>query len=189
MPTANDKRYEEGLDRECSPAAMACSLRTCLAFGLKNPRKNVEGKRAPDGTLHIYDLVFDCQGKELRVETELKKEWKTEWSKPVVHPDVNFKWPTMDVPYRKRDKADVHAHLHHIVGGDGKRVFWVWRKTVLSSPVSDKWVRNRGCYEPFFNVELPAPSSMFWEEVNGVWRITHRWDAKGNLTIKDGVKQ
>ena len=182
MPTANDKRYEKELDRQCSDAALAVSLRTCLKFGMKNPRRNREDVY----TGHIYDLVFDYFGNEVRVETELKREWKEDWSRAIVHPDVPYKWDTMDVPYRKRDKGIKHANLHHIIGGDGKRAFWVPRDVVLASPVNDKYCRNRGCEEPFFNIPLPAPSSMFWIEENGEWKISHRWDADGNLKIKNG---
>lgn len=183
MTTANDKAYDKNLDRKCSPAALAVSLRTCTAFGMTKPRKNSEDV----WTGHIYDLVFDYFGKEVRVETELKREWKEDWSRSIADPDVPYRWPTMDVPYRKRDKGILHANWHHIVGGDGKRAFWAPRKVVLSSPVSDKYCRNRQCEEPFFNIPLPSPMTTFWEEVNGVWKITHHWGVDGTLKIRNGV--
>lgn len=94
---------------------------------------------------------------EWRLELEIKKDWGTKWL------EIPFKWPTMDIPYRKRDKAEEHATHHIVIGGDLKRLFIVNRNVVIDSPVTYKKVRNRNWQEePFFNIPLPSPKSAFW---------------------------
>lgn len=185
MPTPNDKVFDKNTANECDPKANYASTQVCLAFGMCDIRENDESVY----TGHIYDLIANYRGKDVRIETELKKDWGPAWSMPNCHPEVPYKWPTMDFPYRKRDKAKVHANFHDVVGRDLRRVFRVPRKVILESPVSEKWVRNRQCMEPFFNVALPAPCSAFWHKVDDNWQIARKWDKDLNLVIKDGVKQ
>lgn len=185
MPRPNDKAFDPEENRICDPIAKRISGEVCAAMGMTNIRENSEGRYRG----HIYDIVAEYQGHTLRIETELKKEWGPKYCVPrQEEPDVPYRWDTMDFPYRKRDKAKVHAHVHDVVSGDQKHVFRVVRPIVLAAPVENKYVRNRCCEEPFFKVALPAPSSTFFEKVDGAWRIARRWDESGKLTIKDGVK-
>lgn len=185
MPIANDKIFDKKEERECDPKAKQATCEVCCRFGMTNFRNNPEGRY----TGHIYDIIAEYHGQDVRIETELKKEWGAGWSWPRKDtPDVPYKWDTMDFPYRKRDKGDVHAHVHDVVGIDMKRLFRVPRRIMLKAPTGEKYVRNRGCMEPFFRLPLPAPCSAFWHKVNGVWVLARKWDSDGNLVFKDGVK-
>ena len=109
-------------------------------------------------------------GKQIRIETEVKADWGTVWTadrwKNRKYP---FPWPTMDFPYRRRNKTLEHCTHHIVVGGDFRRFFIVPRNVVLESPVEEKWCRNRGGSEPFYRVNLPATNSAWFENENGIW--------------------
>lgn len=121
---------------------------------------------------HIYDVSgVTPAGVEIRIEGEVKKDWGTSWTaKDWVGYAWPFNWDTMHIPFRKRDKAKVHATHHAVIGGDKSRLFIVHRSVVLSSPVIEKWCRNRGSKEPFYSVLLPAPQSLWFEKNSeGLW--------------------
>lgn len=179
----SNKEYEGWLDRKCSPIALAATMEICGEQGMYNFRKNDESVY----TGHIYDLTARFRGRngreyDIRFETELKQKWKgLAWSQPIGHPDVPFMYPTIDFPYRKRDKADVHAHYHDIVGESW--LFRCHRSVVVQAPVHRKYCDNTGRKEPFFTVPLPAPRSQFWQKVDGVCVLVRKWNADGVLVV------
>jgi len=122
----------------------------------------------------IWDIKGYTPNKhiEFRIETEIKDDWGTRWQEDTWDgKEYPFKWPSMHFPYRKRDKAQVHATHHMIVGGDEKRFFLIPRQTIITSPVIEKRCRNRKGLEPFFEVSLPAAKSMWFEKnEKGRWK-------------------
>ena len=84
----------------------------------------------------------------------------------------------MDVPYRKRTKAEVHATHHMIIGGDLNRFFICSRNALETAPVSEKTVRNRidpetnrRMSEPFFNIDINHPEAAFYFKVADKWQL------------------
>ena len=143
------KRYDK-----YDPLGKQVAIEWLTKLGFQDIHENEkESKR--DFT-EIWDIGGTSPtGKIWRIEAEVKKDWGTEWS------EMPFRWDTMHFPYRKRDKAKVHATHMMVVGGDLKRLFIVNREIMLESPVEYKWVRNRRREEPFFSVPTTIKKSSF----------------------------
>ncbi len=101
---------------------------------------------------------------------EVKKDWGTVWT------ELPFRYATMHFPTRKRDKVDVHATHHMIVGGDFKRLFVVKREAITNSPIVEKWVRNRSLLENFYEVNVDHPHAAFYFKKNGRWVLHTKQD-------------
>jgi hypothetical protein len=118
-----------------------------------------------------FSKIWDVKGfmektGEWRIEAEIKQDWGSKWK------EIPFRYDTVDIPYRKRDKAEEHATHHMVIGGDLKRLFIVNREAVLKSPVNYKKCRNRGWEEePFFNVDIESPKSSFWFKESEKWKV------------------
>lgn len=160
---ANDKRFSRASYDENDPKGKQIAEEWFDQNGFFEIEENLkESKR--DFT-EIWDLkgIHPIFG-EFRIESEIKKDWGTKWF------EMPFKWPSMDIPFRKREKADVHATHHMVIGGDLKRLFIVPRKVVLESPVTSKPCRNRNWEpEPFYNVQLPCEHSAFYFKTDDKW--------------------
>ena len=161
---ANDIPFDQDRCDLYDPAGKDVVVEWFNQFGFTGIEENLA--EAKKKFSKIWDVKgLSLSGKEFRIEVEIKKDWGTKWK------DVPFRYSTMDIPYRKRDKAKEHATHHIVVGADLRRLFVVERSVVLDSPVTYKKVRNRGWQEePFFNVPLPSPKSAFYfKNETGKW--------------------
>lgn len=167
MTVPNDKRFDVRDYRECDPLAKALSFEVLEFLGFQDIVENTDESNG------IFEKIWDIKGthKELgewRIEGEIKRDWGTKWIGGYIRP---FKFSTMDIPYRKRNKAEEHATHHIVFGKDGNRAFVVERDVVLSSPVEYKQCRNREAPEPFFKVFVISPHSFFLIKSNGLWQF------------------
>lgn len=140
----------------------------------ENPESKYTGK--------IWDIkATPPGGRPLRFDSEVKWEWtpvpdakERLWTSRARY-GYPFRWPSMDFPWRKRDKAEEHANLHVIVGGDGLRLFMVHRRILLSSPVGYKPVWNRGgAKEKFFFVSPAQTGCTFYEKRGAEWFCVYK---------------
>jgi len=170
----NDKRFDVVEHAKCDPIAKQVASEWLVQDGYEDIKENLSESNGK------FDRIWDVSGQRSdwdrkRVEAEVKKDWGVEWF------NIPFMYTTIHFPYRKRNKAREHATHMMIVGGDQRRLFVVERQVMLESPVEEKWVRNRKQYEPFFYVDIYAPTSEFWfKNASGVWQIhdetTPIWD-------------
>lgn len=138
-------------------------------LGFENIQENEEESKR--NFKEIWDLKgIHSEFGEFRIEAEIKVDWGTKWL------EIPFKYPTMDIPYRKRDKTDVHATHMMVIGGDLKRLFIIKRETMLNSPVGSKKCRNRNwAEEPFFQIPLPCDHSTFYFKKKEEW-LPYKWN-------------
>lgn len=168
MILSNDIRFSKTRHFLYDKPAKEVAAEWMLQLGFDNLEEN---KGEEKGNFKkIWDLKGNREGVgEWRIEAEIKVDWGTKWK------DVPFKYSTMDIPYRKRDKAEEHATHMMVIGGDYKRLFVVNREVMLESPVSYKKCKNRGWKEePFFNIDIYSPKSFFWFKEKDSWKIYKR---------------
>lgn len=162
----NDKRYSKADGEKYDGPGKRVTVDFLTQAGFTDIFENLDESRRK------FKRIWDIAGvhpetKEVwRVDCEIKNYWGTLWK------EQPFRYETMDVPYRKRDKTEEHATHHILIGEDLKRLFLVKREAVINAPVSEKWVRNRRQNEPFFNIDIRSPDGAFWiKDDSGKWNI------------------
>lgn len=167
MTVPNDIKFSKERYQKYDEPAKQIAIEWLGQLGFEDIQENTA--EAQRNFKEIWDVRgFKAEVGEWRIEAEIKADWGTVWT------DMPFKWPTMDIPYRKRDKAEVQATHMMVIGGDYQRLFIVNRDVMLNeefTKISSKWVRNRKREEPFFNIVLPAPKSAFWFKKNSKWSL------------------
>lgn len=164
MTIANDIRFSKERYEKYDGMAKDVATEWLTQMGFSELSENM------DEANRKFRKIWDMRGQhpdlgEWRIEAEIKQDWGTKWL------EMPFKYPTMDIPFRKRDKTEQHATHMMVIGGDLKRLFVVNREVMLNSPKSYKKCRNRGwAEEPFFNIQLPAPQSSFWFKEGKKWK-------------------
>ena len=135
-----------------------------LQMGFKNVEENLNEENL--NFKEIYDVkgFHDIFG-EWRIESEIKKDWGTKWK------EIPFRYPTMDIPYRKRIKSEIYTTHMMVIGGDLNRLFIVKREIMMNSNISKKKCRNRYSneLEPFYNIDLNSKFSKFYFKLKGKW--------------------
>jgi hypothetical protein len=165
----NDKRFDPECHKKHDADAKHIAQEWLKQMGFRDIKENL--KEAQRNFKEIWDVSgqHELLG-EWRLEAEIKVDWGTKWV------DEPFKYSTVDVPFRKRDKAEVQATHQMVIGGDHKRLFIVKREVMLDpeiTQVTSKACRNRGWQkEPFYNIPIKAPHSSFWVKRNGRWKIS-----------------
>lgn len=160
--STNDIRFSKQRYARYDGIAKEVAFEWLKQLGFKDVVENLDESRRK------FDKIWDVTGfrEELgqwRIEAEVKQDWGTIWH------EIPFKYSTIDIPYRKRDKAEEHATHMMVIGGDLKRMFVCKRDVMLTSPVTNKKVRNRGwADEPFYNIDLSCGS--FWFKDKKKWR-------------------
>jgi hypothetical protein len=143
----NDKPFDKKESDNCDPKCKVVGTELLTQLGFLDIEENL-GESHGD-----FSGIWDIRGThpefgEWRFDVELKKDWGTVWL------EQPFRYSTVDIPFRKRDKAEVHATHHVVIGGDLERLFIVKRSVVLSSTVGYKMCRNRSAPEPFYKVRV-----------------------------------
>jgi hypothetical protein len=164
MLQANDIRFSKKRYDLYDNNAKTIAMEWLEQFNFKNITENIQESKK--NFSEIWDVKGDHEKYgEFRIEAEIKNDWGIKWL------EMPFKYDTMDIPYRKRDKTKVHATHHMIIGGDLNRLFIVKREKVLSAKVENKKVRNRNwAEEPFYRLSLPCEFSFFYfKNENNKW--------------------
>lgn len=156
-----DKRFDINEFEKFDSDAKKVTAEFLNQVGFNDIREN-EGESKRN-----FSKIWDISGNhsdlgEWRIEAEIKRFWGTKWGN-------KFPYTSMNIPYRKRNKAEEHATHHMIIGEDLNRFFIVERSVVLTSPVEEVWVRNRKGYENFYKVSVSSDCSGFWEKKRGKW--------------------
>jgi len=164
MPKPNDIKFDSKRHKQNDDVAKDVAKEILEQLEFTNIRENE--KESQGDFSEIWDIGGDFNGKQILIEAEIKRDWGTKWAK------FPFKWGTVDIPYRKRNKTKVQSTHMLVISGSLDMAFLVSRENMLSSSISNKDCRNREEKEPFFNIALI--DGTFLAKKNGVWgKITY----------------
>lgn len=159
----NDKPFCKKTWEECDFDGKKIAKQWLKQYGFSSIEENLE--EAKGNFKELWDVKgIHPEFGEFRIEAEIKKDWGTKWF------DMPFKYEAIHIPFRRRDKAEVHSTHHMVIGGDLKRLFIVKRDVVINSPIEEKKCKNRGWQlEPFYVIPITADHSKFYFKKNNKW--------------------